>query len=72
MEANGVSWPDPPNPPVFIDSRGIVDEILKLGVLEAELVASGLEALGIVIDANSDVNTRSDDLREWCRNDRTD
>ena len=28
IEANGVSWPDPPDSPVFIDTRGSVDEIL--------------------------------------------
>ena len=68
MEANGVEWPDPPNSPVFIDSRGGIDEILEPGVLKAEIGASGLEALGIVIDANGDAKTRWDDLREWCRN----
>ena len=67
MEANGVEWPDPPDSPVFIDSRGSIDEILKPGVLEAELGASGLEALGVVVDANGDANTRWDDLNEWCR-----
>ena len=67
MEANGVPWPDPPASPVFIDSRGSVDEILKPGVLEAELGASGLEALGVVVDANGDASTRWDDLRERCK-----
>ena len=66
MEANGVAWPDPPESPVFIDSRGSVDEILKPGVLEAELGASGLEALGVVVDANGDANTRWNDLSECC------
>ena len=80
MEANGVPWPDPPNSPVFIDTRGSVDEILKPGVLEAELAASGLESLGIVVDANGDADrghagrrpepqgaSRWGDVRSWCR-----
>ncbi len=66
MEANGVPWPDPPESPVSVDTRGSVDEILKPGVLEAELGASGLEALGVVVDANGDAASRWDDLREWC------
>lgn len=66
MEANGVPWPDPPKSPVFIDPRGSVNQILKPGVLEAELGASGLEALGVVVDANGAAATRWDDLRVWC------
>ena len=66
VEAHGVPWPDPPNSPVHIDVFGGVDEILKAGVLEAELGASGLEALGVVVDANGDAGTRWDCLREWC------
>ncbi len=66
MEANGVPWPDPPDSPVFIDSRGSVDEILKPGVLEAELRASGLEALGVIVDANGDASTRWSHLRDRC------
>ena len=72
MEANGVPWPDPPDFPVFIDPRGSVDEILKPGVLEAELGASGLEALGVVVDANGDASTRWDDLRERCNSEFSD
>ena len=66
MEANGVPWPEPPNSPVFIDPRGSVDEILKRGVLEAELGASGLEALGVAVDANGSAASRWDELRVWC------
>lgn len=66
MEANGVPWPDPPDSPVFIDTCGGIDEIVKPGVLDAELRASGREALGVVVDANGDAGTRWDDLRAWC------
>lgn len=73
MEANAVRWPDPPDDvPVFIDSRGSVDEILKPGVLEAELGASGLEALGVVVDANGDASTRWDELRKRCNSEFSD
>ena len=66
MEANGVPWPRPPASPVFIDARGSVDEILKPEVLKAELGASGLEALGVVVDANGNAADRWDDIRTWC------
>ena len=65
MEANGVTWPDP-GYPVFIEAYGSVDEILKPEVLEAELRASGLEALGVVVDANGDAVARWNQLRIWC------
>ena len=66
MEANGVAWPDPPHSPVFIEPYGSVDEILKPEVLELELAASGLEVLGVVVDANGDAAARWDDVRTWC------
>ena len=65
MEANGVPWPDHRDPdcPAFIAEYGGVNEILKPEVIEAELRASGLEALGLVIDADGDAATRWDELR---------
>ena len=61
MEANGVAWPD--RPPVYIKPCGSVDEIVKPGVIEAELKESSLEALGIVVDADGDAAARWDELR---------
>ena len=58
MEANGVPWPAPPDSPVSLEALGGVDELLKPGVLEAELSASGLEGLGVVIDLHSRMHTR--------------
>ena len=67
MEENGVPWP-PSSFHVFIDARGSVDEILRPGVIGGELVASGLEALGIVVDADGDAVARWDQLRTCCSN----
>ena len=66
MEANGVAWPDPPVSPVFIEPYGSVDEILKPEVIALEIGASGLEALGVVVDANGDAGARWDEVRTWC------
>ena len=66
LEANGVAWPDLPYSPVFIEPYGSVDEILKPEVLELELAASGLEALGVVVDANGDAAARWDEVKAWC------
>ncbi len=66
MEANGVTWPDPPNFPVYIKVSHSVNEILKPEVIEAEVRASGLEALGIVVDANGDAAAQAVSLRS-CR-----
>ncbi len=64
MEANGVAWPK--SPPVCIVPCGSIDEILKPGVIELELAASKLEALGVVVDANGDAGGRWDDVKTWC------
>lgn len=66
MEENGVAWPNPPNSPVCIETYHGIDEILKTEVIETELKASGLEALGVVVDANGDAAARWDQLRTWC------
>ena len=65
MEENGVAWPRPPNHPVDIEAYGSVDNILKPGVIEAEIGASGLEALGVVVDANGDA-ARWKRVSTWC------
>ena len=66
MEANGVTWPDPPGHPVSIEPYGSVDEVLKPGVIEAELKETGREALGVVVDTNGNADARWDQLRAMC------
>lgn len=63
MEANGVAWGTPSRPVVFIDPLGSVEELLKPGLIEAELRASGLEALGVLFDANGDARQRWSQIR---------
>lgn len=68
LEANGVAWPKPPNHPVDIESYGGVDKVLEPGVIEAEIRVSGLEALGVVVDANGDAASRWNRVAEAKRN----
>lgn len=58
MEANGVAWGPRDAPVVFIQPHGGIDELLTRRVIENELKASGLEALGILVDANGDGRRR--------------
>ena len=58
MEANGVPWGTRENPVVFIQAYGGMVELLSRRVIENELKASGLEALGVLVDANGDARQR--------------
>ena len=66
MEANGVAWGTADRPAVYIAPYGGVGEMLKAGAIEGELSASGLEALGIVVDANGDARKRWAQIRRLC------
>lgn len=65
MEANGVKWPQG-REPVRITAQGSVDEILKPGVIDAELRTSGREALGVIVDADSDAAARWSAIKAAC------
>ena len=68
MEANGVVWESDGHPVVHIAPNNGAEQLLKQGVIESELAASGLEALGVVIDANGDARRRWSQVRDRCRN----
>lgn len=57
LELGGIDWPDR-SPPVWIEEKDGVEKVLEEGSIEAEWRASGLESLGIVIDANGDPESR--------------
>ena len=65
MEANGIPWGKPP--PVFIHQLDGFQGMVRQGVIEIELKVSGLEALGIIADANSDAGQTWKSLRNRCR-----
>lgn len=58
IEANGVKWERCGEHVVHIDPRGGFQELAKPGVIAAELRATGLKALGVVLDANSNAPRR--------------
>lgn len=67
LEANGVSWKTADGRPVvYIESYGGVDQMLKSEAIETELNASGLEALGIIVDANGDARKQWTRVRRLC------
>lgn len=66
IEENGIDWGPRENPIVYIEEFNGVDNLLKAGVIEAELKASGLKHLGIVVDADEDIASRWNAVRNRC------
>jgi hypothetical protein len=59
MEANGVRWGERKDPKaVYIEAYGGVEKLLEPAQIETQLKASGLEALGVLIDADEDPVSR--------------
>ena len=67
VEANGVEWEIAGEPVVYIEPYSGVEELLKPGVIGAEARASGLQATGVVIDANGDAAKRWDQIKSRIR-----
>lgn len=67
VEANGVVWGEnEPDWIVSIKPYGGVDNLLKRGIIEAELKGSGLRILGVLLDADDDCEARWETLRNRC------
>ena len=61
-----ISWGEKHEPEKWlakIKEYGGVDELLQPGVIEAELKSPGLQALGVLVDANSDPGGRWNSIR---------
>ena len=68
MEANGIHWGKTSDTPVVeIKECNGFESMVAADVIETELKASGLEALGIIADANNDAGNRWRSLRNRCR-----
>jgi hypothetical protein len=62
---NFISWGDTKSAwPVEIESFNGIEDMLKPGVIEAELKTSGLRALGVIVDANDHPAQRWRRIRE--------
>jgi hypothetical protein len=67
IEKNGVEWgKDEDSWIVEIDVFGGVEELLKPGVIEAELKSSGLTHLGLLVDADEVLENRWNAIRDRC------
>src|SRR5262245_50947660 len=59
IEANGVRWGERDEPKiVHIESYNGVEQLLQPGEIETHLKASGLKALGVMVDADEDAAGR--------------
>ncbi|MBF2090626.1 MAG: hypothetical protein IGR80_09375 [Synechococcales cyanobacterium K44_A2020_017] len=63
IEANGVSWGTRKNPVVFIRDYDGYQKLVDPDVISTELQASGLSALGIMIDADDNPTGRWQSIR---------
>ncbi|MEZ6090389.1 MAG: DUF3226 domain-containing protein [Pirellulaceae bacterium] len=67
IEENGIPWGEKRDEAIVdIEEFNGVDNLLKPGVIEAELKASGLKHLGIVVDADDDLASRWHAVRNRC------
>jgi hypothetical protein len=63
-----ITWGDTPATwPVEIESFNGYADLLKPGIIEAELKTSGLKALGVIVDANDDAEKRWRSIHERAR-----
>jgi hypothetical protein len=63
LELGGILWPSG-SPPLWIEEKDGIEQILAPGSIEAELKATGLRSLGIIVDANGDPISRWESLRQ--------
>ncbi len=67
MEANGIRWGENRDTWIVeIDQCDGFENMVKQGLIETELKAPGLKALGIIVDANENVKQRWSSLRNRC------
>jgi hypothetical protein len=68
MENNGINWGTKKNPIVYIRDYDGYDNLINPDVISTELQASGLSALGIMIDADDNPSRRWQSIRNACLN----
>lgn len=67
LEENGVEWSqDKRQSPVWIESQEGYSNILKEKIISTELQNSGLQAFGILVDADQSMQSRWQEIRLAC------
>jgi hypothetical protein len=66
IEANGVAWGNRRNPVVLIRDLDGYENLINPEIIATELKASGLRALGIIIDADESPASRWSSIRNAC------
>jgi hypothetical protein len=67
IEANGVNWGTRNKPVVYLRDYDGYSKIIDPDVISTELQASGLSALGIMLDADDNPNERWQSIRNACQ-----
>ncbi|MGG6269350.1 DUF3226 domain-containing protein [Leptolyngbya sp. AN03gr2] len=67
IEKNGIEWGDRHNPIVKIEALGGYEQLTDPSVIEAQIDKSGLQILGIVIDADEQPNSRWQSIKNAVR-----
>src|ERR1041384_7076312 len=63
LELAGIPWPKG-NEPVDIEEKDGISNIVERGFIETTLKASGVNAVGIIVDANGDPTSRWKQVRD--------
>lgn len=64
LELAGIDWgPKKENAPVWIEDYDGIEELLEPGAIEAQLNASGTQAVGVVVDADTTPGAHWDRIR---------
>ena len=74
VKAQGIAWDaaEVGSRVPYIDDFGGVENILKAGTISAEFKASGLERLGVIVDANGNASGRWHAVRQRCESELPD
>ncbi len=70
IEINGINWGSRKNPVVWIKDCEGCENIIDRDIIAVELKADGIEALGILLDADEQPLDRWIAIRNACRNSR--
>ena len=67
IEAHGIAWASGGEQIVFFKPFDGIEAMLKPGAIEMELKTPGLEALGVMVDADDDAGQRWQRIRTRCQ-----